>query len=35
MPAILDLVAGKPVQAQLLIEPAWLDATTIGELYPE
>ncbi len=35
VPAILDLVAGKTVQAQLLIEPAWLDATTIGELYPE
>ena len=35
VPAILDLVAGKPVQAQLLIEPAWLDAATIGELYPE
>jgi ribose transport system substrate-binding protein len=35
VPAILDLVAGKAVQSQLLIEPAWLDATTIGELYPE
>jgi ribose transport system substrate-binding protein len=35
VPAILDLIAGKPVQAQLLIDPAWLDATTIGELYPE
>jgi ribose transport system substrate-binding protein len=35
VPAILDLIAGKPVQAQLLVEPAWLDAATIGELYPE
>lgn len=35
VPAILDLVAGKAVQAQLLIEPAWLDAATIDELYPE
>ncbi len=35
VPAILDLVAGKAVQPQLLIEPAWLDASTIGELYPE
>jgi len=35
VPAILDLVAGKAVQAQLLIEPAWLDASTIGDIYPE
>jgi ribose transport system substrate-binding protein len=35
VPAILDLVAGKAVQAQLLIEPAWLDATTIKQIYPE
>ena len=35
MPAILDLIAGKTVQPQLLIEPAWLDASTIDELYPE
>lgn len=35
VPAILDLIAGKAVQPQLLIEPAWLDAATIGELYPE
>ena len=35
VPAMLDLVAGKAVQPQLLIEPAWLDATTIGEIYPE
>ncbi len=35
VPAILDLIAGKSVQAQLLIEPAWLDAATIDELYPE
>ena len=35
VPAILDLVAGKAVQPQLLIEPAWLDASTIGQIYPE
>ncbi|HSW41773.1 MAG TPA: sugar ABC transporter substrate-binding protein [Patescibacteria group bacterium] len=35
VPAILDLVAGRTVQPLLLIEPAWLDATTIDELYPE
>jgi len=35
VPAILDLVAGKAVQSQLLIEPAWLDASTIKEIYPE
>ena len=35
VPAILDLVAGKAVQPQLLIEPAWLDASTIDRIYPE
>jgi hypothetical protein len=35
VPAILDLVTGKAVQSQLLIEPAWLDASTIGDIYPE
>jgi ribose transport system substrate-binding protein len=35
VPAILDLVAGKSVQALLLIEPAWLDASTIDEIYPK
>jgi ribose transport system substrate-binding protein len=35
VPALLDLIAGKDVQPLLLIEPAWLDASTIGELYPE
>jgi len=35
VPAILDLVAGKTVQPLLLIEPAWLDATTIDRIYPK
>ncbi len=35
VPAILDLVAGKTVPPLLLIEPAWVDATTIGEIYPQ
>ena len=34
VPAMLDLVAGREVQPLLLIEPAWLDASTIDELYP-
>ena len=34
VPAILDLVAGKPVPKLLLIEPAWVDATTIKTIYP-
>jgi len=35
VPAILDLIAGKPVQPLLLVEPAWLDATTIDTIYPK
>ena len=35
VPAILDLIAGKAVQPLLLIEPAWLDASTIDEIYPK
>ena len=35
VPALLDLVAGKTVPAQLLIEPAWVDATTIDEVFPQ
>ena len=35
VPALLDLVAGKPVPELLLIEPAWVDATTIESIYPK
>jgi len=35
VPAILDLVAGKTVGPLLLIEPAWLDASTIDAIYPK
>ena len=35
VPAILDLVAGKTVQPLLLVEPAWLDASTIDGIYPK
>ncbi len=35
VPAMLDLVAGKAVQPLLLIEPAWLDASTIDAIYPK
>lgn len=35
VPAMLDLVAGKTVQPLLLIEPAWVDAGNIDEIYPE
>lgn len=34
IPAILDLVAAKPVPKLLLIEPAWVDSTTIKTIYP-
>jgi len=34
VPAMLDIIAGKPVGTRLLIEPAWLDSTTIGAIYP-
>ena len=34
MPALLDLVAGKPVPTFLLIEPEWVDSSTIGTVYP-
>jgi ribose transport system substrate-binding protein len=35
VPALLDLVAGKAVGPLLLIEPAWLDASTIDRIYPK
>ncbi len=35
VPALLDLIAGSPVPELLLIEPAWVDASNINELYPE
>ena len=35
VPAILDLVAGRPVPPPLLVEPAWVDATTIDTIYPK
>jgi ribose transport system substrate-binding protein len=35
VPALLDLVAGRTVAPLLLIEPAWLDASTIDAIYPE
>ncbi len=35
VPAILDLVAGKTVGPLLLVEPAWLDASTIDAIYPK
>lgn len=35
VPALLDAIAGKPVVTPLLIEPVWLDATTIGTIYPQ
>jgi hypothetical protein len=31
---MLDLVAGKTVPKLLLVEPAWVDSTTIGTIYP-
>jgi ribose transport system substrate-binding protein len=34
VPAILDMIAAKPVGKVLLIEPAWVDSTTIGTIYP-
>ena len=34
VPAMLDLVAGKTVPKLLLVEPAWVDSTTIGTIYP-
>ena len=34
IPAMLDLVAGKTVPKLLLVEPAWVDSTTIGSIYP-
>ncbi len=35
VPALLDLIAGKTVGPLLLIEPAWLDASTIDRIYPK
>ncbi len=35
VPALLDAIAGKTVVTPLLVEPVWLDATTIGALYPK
>lgn len=34
VPAMLDLIAGKPVGKILLVEPAWVDSTTIKAIYP-
>ena len=34
VPAMLDLIAGKPVPQLLLVEPAWVDSSTIGTIYP-
>ncbi len=35
VPAILDLVAGKAVQPLLLIDPVWVDASNIDEVFPQ
>jgi ribose transport system substrate-binding protein len=35
LPALLDLIAGTEVQEQLLVEPAWIDAETIDDVYPQ
>lgn len=35
VPALLDAIAGRPVVTPLLIEPVWLDATTIATIYPQ
>ncbi len=35
LPALLDLIAGTEVQEQLLVEPAWIDAATIDDVYPQ
>lgn len=35
LPAMLDLIAGKSVPSQLLVEPAWIDATNIATVYPQ
>ena len=35
VPALLDLIAREPVPQTLLVEPAWVDATTIDAIYPE
>jgi ribose transport system substrate-binding protein len=35
VPAMLDLVAGRAVGPLLLVEPAWLDASTIDAIYPK
>ncbi len=34
VPAMLDLIAGRPVPQLLLVEPAWVDSSTIGTVYP-
>jgi ribose transport system substrate-binding protein len=34
VPALLDLIAGEDVPDLLLVEPAWLDAETIDQIYP-
>ncbi len=34
VPALLDLIAGKSVPKLLLVEPAWVDKATIGQIYP-
>jgi ribose transport system substrate-binding protein len=35
LPALLDLIAGKDVPSLLLQEPAWIDASTIDQYYPQ
>ena len=34
VPALLDLIAGKAVPAELLVQPAWIDKSNIGSVYP-
>jgi ribose transport system substrate-binding protein len=34
VPALLDAIAGTSVPSPLMLEPVWLDATTIGTIYP-
>jgi len=35
VPALLDLIAGRTVPAELLVEPAWVDASNIDTVYPQ
>ncbi len=34
VPALLELIAGRSVPQQLLVEPQWVDKSTIGSIYP-